>query len=205
MLRVTGGSWRGRRLRTLPGDATRPSMDAHRQSLMNVLGPDMTGERVLDLFAGSGAFGIECLSRGAARAVLVERSRGAAEVIRENLVTVGVGGGTDGGGGPAAELVVADCYALPRGGALAGEFDLVFVAPPYPHFRDERLRLERLLAALAAAPSPLLAADGVAVVQSDAGDFDAPLPQGLVRAGRRTWGRTEFTFLRREAGSPLPA
>jgi 16S rRNA (guanine(966)-N(2))-methyltransferase RsmD len=187
MLRITGGAWRGRRLATPPGDATRPSMDMHRQSLFNILGQDLSGERVLDLFAGSGAFALESLSRGAARAVMVERGRAGLDAIRRNLREIAPPPG-------AAELVDADCYALPP---LGGPFDLVFIAPPYPHFREERMRLDRLVASLAAGPAPLLAERGLAIVQSDAGDFPGEGVPGLEVADRRRWGRTEFTFLRR--------
>ena len=75
MIRIIGGAWRGRRIATPKGDATRPAANAHRESVMNILGPRLEGARVLDVFAGSGAFGLECLSRGAALAVFVERAR----------------------------------------------------------------------------------------------------------------------------------
>ena len=189
MLRITGGAWRGRKLLTLDGDATRPSMDAHRASLFNVLGQDLSGERVLDLFAGSGAFALECLSRGAARAVLVETSPGALAVIRKNVAAA-----TSVGGADRAEVVPGDCYALPP---LRGPFDLIFVAPPYPHFRTDRERVTALVASLAAGPAPLLAEDGLAIVQSDTGDFDPAGIPGVAPAGSRRWGRTDFTFLRR--------
>ena len=187
MLRITGGEWARRKLATPEGDATRPSMDMHRLSLFNILGQDLSGLRVLDLFAGSGAFAFESLSRGAAKAVLVERGRAALGVLRRNLRDLAPPTGT-------VEIVEADCYALPP---LAGPFDLVFVAPPYPHFREERARLDRLVASLAEGPSPLLAVGGVAIVQSDEGDFPAAELPGLVETDRRRWGRTEFTFLRR--------
>jgi 16S rRNA (guanine966-N2)-methyltransferase len=158
-------------------------MDAHRLSLFNVLGQDFAGERVLDLFAGSGAFALESLSRGAARAVLVERAPEALAAIEANVCSLR----------PEAarcEVIAADAYALP---ALGGPFDVVFVAPPYPHFRTERVRLAALLASLPG----LLDTEGIVVVQSDAGDFAGDPPPGLAASGRRRWGRTEFTFLRR--------
>ena len=69
VIRVTGGAWRGRRLRTPRGDGTRPSSDAYRESVLQLLGERVAGARVLDLFAGSGALGLECLSRGAAEVI----------------------------------------------------------------------------------------------------------------------------------------
>jgi 16S rRNA (guanine966-N2)-methyltransferase len=192
MLRITGGTWGGRQIETLPGGATRPSMDAHRLNLMNVLGQDLRGERVLDLFAGSGAFSIECLSRGAARAVLVEAARPALGVIHRNLNALAPPPG-------AAEVVTTDCYNLPP---LDGPFDLIFVAPPYDHFRDEKERLERLVVSLAAGPEPLLAPDGLVIVQSNAGDFTGTGLTGLEVAKQKRWGRTEFTLLRHAASAP---
>ena len=161
-------------------------MDAHRQSLFNVLGQDLSGDRVLDLFAGSGAFAFESLSRGAASAVLVERAAPALTVIRRNVDALRPGPGR-------CEVVAGDAYALPPLPVLAGPFDVVFVAPPYPHFRAERTRL----AALVASVGDLLSDGGVAVVQSDAGDFAGIPTPGLAVEGVRRWGRTEFTLLRR--------
>lgn len=187
MLRITGGSWRGRKILTPEGEATRPSMDAHRLNLMNVIGQDLSGDRVLDLFAGSGAFSFECLSRGAASAVLVELAKPALTVIRKNLATVAPKPGT-------AELVAADCYALPQ---LRSPFDIVFIAPPYPHFHEQRANLDRLVASLADPARPLLADDGIAIVQSNEGDFAGTGFAGLAVEGQRRWGRTDFTLLRR--------
>src|SRR5262245_1922027 len=88
-IRIIGGTWGGRRLETPKGEATRPATDAFRGRLVMILGPDLTGVRVLDLFAGSGAFGLEFVSRGADRAVLVERARPALDAIRRNVAALG--------------------------------------------------------------------------------------------------------------------
>src|ERR671934_2307496 len=87
-MRVVAGRFGGRRLRAPRGRDTRPTSDRVREALFSILGP-MEDARVLDLFAGSGALGIEALSRGAAHATFVERDRAAADVIRRNLATVG--------------------------------------------------------------------------------------------------------------------
>jgi len=195
-IRIIGGSWGGRRIATPPGDATRPATDAFRGRLINILGPDLTGTRVLDLFAGSGAFGLECLSRGAERAVMVERARGAVAVIRDNIAALAPPPG-------AAVLVPGDVYRLPDIVRSHAPFDIVIVAPPYPHFVEERACLAELLAAIAGPPT-LLAEGGEIVVQSDAGAFASFRVPGLVAHDTRTMGRTDFTFLRAAAGEGTP-
>jgi len=184
-IRIIGGAWGGRRIETPPGDATRPATDAFRGRLINILGPDLTGTRVLDLFAGSGAFGLECLSRGAERAVMVEKARAAVEAIRRNVAALAPP--------PDAAVVVAgDVYRLPDVVAANGPFDVVIVAPPYPHFVAERARLGELLASL----PPMLAEGADVVVQSSAGDFASFRVAGLESHDTRRMGKTDFTFLR---------
>src|SRR5258707_14629336 len=87
-MRVIAGQWGGRRLAAPPGRATRPTSDRVREALFSILGP-LDGERVLDLFAGSGALGLEALSRGAASATLVERAPAALRALRENVAALG--------------------------------------------------------------------------------------------------------------------
>lgn len=89
-MRVIAGEFRSRHLKTLPGVATRPTPDRLREALFNVLAPEIEDEVFLDAYAGTGAVGIEALSRGAARAIFIERSRSAVEVIRENLKSLGL-------------------------------------------------------------------------------------------------------------------
>ncbi len=121
MLRIVGGRWRGRSLK-VPGQGVRPTADRVREALFNLLGQRLDAERVLDLFAGSGALGIEALSRGAREAVFVEQRRGNAALIRANLEAL-----------DAADLgrvVVADAhrYVDRRDAEL---YDTVFADPPY--------------------------------------------------------------------------
>lgn len=121
-LRVTGGELGGRRLRA-PRSGVRPSADRVRESLFAILG-DLTGAAVLDLFAGSGALGIEALSRGAASLVCVERSRATLAVLRENLASLGLD--------PVARVMAGDAEAVIARLGRAGErFDLVLMDPPY--------------------------------------------------------------------------
>jgi 16S rRNA (guanine966-N2)-methyltransferase len=121
-MRVTGGEARGARLRTLPGGDTRPTTDMARKSVFDILGPTVSGARVLDLFAGTGALGIEALSRGASEAVFVENSREACSVIHANLSSTGLSG----------RGVVRRADAARWLARRAGEpFDLAFLDPPY--------------------------------------------------------------------------
>jgi 16S rRNA (guanine(966)-N(2))-methyltransferase RsmD len=84
-MRIIAGEFRSRRLKTLPGLSTRPTPDRLREALFNILAPEIEGVTFIDAYAGTGAVGIEALSRGAARAIFIERSKTAAEIIRENL------------------------------------------------------------------------------------------------------------------------
>ena len=123
--RVIAGTARGVRL-AAPGPGTRPLADRVKQTLFAILEPDLPGAVVLDLFAGSGAGGIEALSRGAARAIFVEKDAGAARVLAENLRRTRLDG--------AGRVVRRDAVAWltdPAGAAADGPFDIVLVDPPY--------------------------------------------------------------------------
>ncbi len=90
-MRVIAGEFRSRALKSLPGLDTRPTPDRMRESLFSILAPELSGAVFLDAYAGTGAVGIEALSRGASRVIFIERGRDAAGIIRENLKTLGVG------------------------------------------------------------------------------------------------------------------
>ncbi len=118
-MRVIAGEFRSRRLKTLPGLATRPTPDRLRETLFNVLAPVIDGCLFLDAYAGTGAVGIEALSRGARKSVFVEKNRAAVEVIRENLASLGLA--------DRAEVFTGKTLAvLERITA-----DIVFLDPPY--------------------------------------------------------------------------
>jgi 16S rRNA (guanine966-N2)-methyltransferase len=117
-LRVVAGEFKGRRLASPRGAGTRPTADRVREALFSMLG-DVDGARVLDLYAGSGALGIEALSRGAASAVFVERDPAAVAAIERNLTAVGV------------EAVVVRQDVLRYLARAEGPFELVFCDPPY--------------------------------------------------------------------------
>jgi 16S rRNA (guanine966-N2)-methyltransferase len=152
-MRVIAGRLGGRRLRAPAGAAVRPTADRVREALFSMLG-DVDGARVLDLFAGTGALGIEALSRGAASAVFVERDARAARVLEANLAALGLKA-------PAAEVRRGDAAGALRTARERQEtYDLVLIDPPYRQadvWRGE----------LATALPPLLAPAARIVVETD--------------------------------------
>ena len=175
------------------GAGTRPLADRVKQAVFGSLEPLLPGAAVLDLCAGTGAAAIEALSRGAVRAVLVERDPGAARVIAENLRRTGLAG--------AARVVRGDAVAAVRDLATAGEsFDLVIVDPPYA---ETSLR-DAILDRLGASDGPLR--DGATVVATAYWREPPPTEIGLLRSTRvRRFGETAVTFYRREAGGTADA
>jgi 16S rRNA (guanine966-N2)-methyltransferase len=121
-MRIVAGRWRGRRLVAPAGRTVRPTADRVREAWMSIVGPQLPGARVLDLFAGSGALGIEALSRGAASADLVENAARSIAAINENLALVGAG--------EAARVHRADALRFVKGLA-AHSYDVAFADPPY--------------------------------------------------------------------------
>lgn len=119
-LRIIGGAWRGRRFRFAPLEGLRPSPDRVRETLFNWLRDQIVGSRCLDLFAGSGALGIEALSRGAAQVVFVDRESAAVRELKANLALLGATNG---------EAMRADALQFLRGAPRT--FDIVFLDPPF--------------------------------------------------------------------------
>jgi len=124
-MRITGGMIRGRRLAKIKGSTIRPTSDMVRASIFNILGQTLTDLKILDLFAGTGSLGIECLSRGAKEAVFIDKSRRAIDTIKKNLALCGYE--------PLSTIIREE---LPKGLAHirdlgCGHFDLVFIDPPY--------------------------------------------------------------------------
>ena len=117
-MRVITGSARGRRLKTPEGEDIRPTTDNVKESVFNILQFDIEGRRVLDLFAGTGQLGIECLSRGAREAVFIDADRDAVKIVKENLKTCGF----------SAPVLQQDALSFLNN---CGKFDLVFIDPPY--------------------------------------------------------------------------
>ncbi len=184
--RVIAGSARGIRLQA-PGAGTRPFGDRVKQTLFAILEPDLPGARFLDLFAGSGAGGIEALSRGAAVAVFVERDAAAVTAIQSNLRATGLAGP------PRAIVVRAEVTAFLGWPGGPQPFDIVLVDPPYAEIE---LR-DRVLAELGAPDAPLAAAGRVVVKHFWR---DQPVATiGLLASERgRRFGETALTFYRRQ-------
>jgi 16S rRNA (guanine966-N2)-methyltransferase len=182
---VIAGSARGQAL-LAPGEGTRPLGDRVKQTLFAILEPAIRAGAFLDLFAGSGAAGIEALSRGAEHAVFVERDGGAVRTIDANLAGSRLR--------EKATLVRGDAVAWLRGPGLhAGPFTAAVLDPPYD--RPELIN-ETLQAISAAGPNGVLAVDGIAVAKHF---WKAPVPAefGLLRSVReRRFGETGLTFLR---------
>lgn len=169
-MRIISGSRRGHTIEAPPGRGTRPTSDRVRENIFNILGP-VDDADVLDLYAGSGAMGLEALSRGAASAVFVERDRDAVRAIERNLDKLRLRG----------TVLRQDALAV-----LAAEkrkYDLVFVDPPYEMYTDIQPRLARHL------PS-ILAEDGVVVVETDK-RIEPDLP--LESRTSRTYGSARVT------------
>lgn len=121
-MRITGGIFGGRIIKTVPGLKTRPTPDKVRQAIFNMIMHDIEDTRVLDLFAGSGALGIEALSHGAKAATFIEKGRGQIKVIEENLKSLGLDG----------VVIENDYKSACRALSEAGEkFDIIFADPPY--------------------------------------------------------------------------
>ena len=120
-MRVITGSARGKRLKELPGMATRPTTDRVKEGLFSALQFEIEGRRVLDLFAGTGQLGIECLSRGAASAVFVDRRKDAVALIKDNLKATGLAQN--------ARVVSGDSMEYLK--SVRERFDLIFLDPPY--------------------------------------------------------------------------
>ena len=174
-MRIVGGIAKGRRLAT-PARGTRPTSDRAREALFSSLAGllDLAGARVLDLFAGSGAVGLEALSRGARTATFVESDRAACEVLRHNIETVGLPG-AEVHRRPAATHLVA--------GGADDPYDLVFADPPYA-FGEQQLGV--LLATLA--EPPWLAEQAVVVVERSARGPQPRWPESIEAIKQRRYG-----------------
>jgi 16S rRNA (guanine(966)-N(2))-methyltransferase RsmD len=131
-MRVIGGEFRSRRLQSMPGLEVRPTPDKIRESLFNILHGEIEGAVFVDAYAGTGAVGIEALSRGARHAIFIEKDRAAVNLIRSNLAALGV---------EARARVIQGSAALHLAGLQA---HIVFIDPPYPKEREYRAALEAL-------------------------------------------------------------
>ena len=179
-MRIIAGRCRGRRLMAPTWEGVRPTSDRLRETLFNVLAPDVAGASVLDVYAGTGAVGLEALSRGAASVVFVERDRRAVALLRRNAAACGA---------EACAIVARDAVAALRA-PLPGPFDIVFLDPPYTDAaRDAAVSL----AARHVAPGGVL-------VLEHATRVDAPAHAGGLRCARQIrQGDSTLSFYRAPA------
>ncbi len=178
-MRVISGSAKGRKLKSVPGEGTRPITDRVKEALFNILAGDVPGCRFLDLFAGTGGVGIEALSRGAAKAVFVEQGRAALETIRANLAHTRLEAN--------AQVERANVFSFLAAPPNA-PFDFIYVAPPqYKNLWIETLR------ALDANPA-WLANDGAIIVQIHPREFTPLELRCLELVDERKYGSTRLDF-----------
>jgi 16S rRNA (guanine966-N2)-methyltransferase len=173
-VRVVAGTHGGRRIEAPPGRGTRPTSDRVREALFSILGDAVEGADVLDLFAGSGALGIEAMSRGAASATFVESDARAVAVIERNLAQLGLEG----------RVHRRDVFAWL--GTAGGPYGLVFADPPYSSASPAAQRLSELL-------PPLLRETSLTVTESDKRD---PLTLTMPLVDERTYGDTRIAIHR---------
>ena len=186
-MRIIGGEFKGRRLAVTRGRQIRPTSDRVREAIFDILGPHWTFPHCLDLFAGTGALGIEALSRGAEEVVFVEQGKGALVVLKGNLEALGL----------KARSKVLPVTAK-KGILLLGErgevFDLIFMDPPYG-----KEAVGKTLAEIARIG--ILTATGIIVAEHASRDL-IPLSRGLELAQQRRYGDTMVSFFRKGAPSP---
>jgi len=195
-LRLIGGAWRGRRIEFADQDGLRPSGDRCRETLFNWLQTRIPGSRCLDLFAGSGALGLEAASRGAALVEMVELNPQAASMLAEQIATLTVNPGEQKGSGVIPPTAAADirlrqqdALELLSSGALAEQrFDIVFVDPPF------ELELQSEVLALLH-QHPCLSVDAVVYMETDQRDLAACLQPGWQIDREKRAGNVSFGLL----------
>ncbi len=177
-MRVIGGTAKGRTLKSVPGDSTRPILDRVKTALFDILRPNISGSSVLDLFGGTGAVGIEALSQGASHCVFLDVNVRAVATIKENLASCGL---TD-----QAEVRHTDAFIYLKN--TQKSFDLVYVAPPqYKGIWIEALRT------IAERPH-LIAPGGKIIVQIDPKEYEALNLETLREQSQRSYGNTVLVF-----------
>jgi 16S rRNA (guanine966-N2)-methyltransferase len=182
-MRIVAGRFRGKALNSPSDQSTRPTGDRVRESMFNILasrlGPIFEGKRVLDLFAGTGALGFEALSRGASHVTFVETGAEARGLIRDHIEAFGAGGIT--------KLLRRDATALGTPGSF-GQFDLVFLDPPYGQGLGEK--------ALAHVAANGWLAPGATLVLEESVEAEVEIPAGFTLDDRREYGAAAVYFLR---------
>ena len=177
--RVIGGIAKGRQLKLVPGDTTRPIMDRVKESLFNIIGRRVFDAVVCDLFAGTGSVGIEALSRGAHHTLFIDQERRAIETIRENLALTKLS--------HKATVRRADAFVL-LGQPSASPFDIIYIAPP--QYKGMWLKTLTMLDQ----NQNWLTPDGLIVVQIDPVEREQPALNRLYLVDERTYGNTLLLF-----------
>jgi len=187
-MRIIGGELRGRRISAPKGRATRPMLDRVREAMFSTVGDWLEGGQVLDLFAGSGSLGIEALSRGAAKARLVERNPKTAALLAANLKALELSG--------RAEVVIGN--ALDRASwGKRGSADLIFFDPPYPLLEDPNARTE-VLAVLASLACEVLLPEGLLVFHAQRGAVGQAAFDQRLEVEERRYGTNSLWYVKRE-------
>ncbi|MCI8537774.1 MAG: 16S rRNA (guanine(966)-N(2))-methyltransferase RsmD [Oscillospiraceae bacterium] len=180
-MRVITGTARGRKLKELTGLETRPTTDRVKEGLFNIIQFDIEGRRVLDLFSGTGQLGIECLSRGAERAVFVDQRKDAAALIRDNLKTTGL----------EARAAVVQGDAMAYLSACQETFHIILLDPPYESGLMNQA-LERIVR------FDILSGNGIIVCETPAGQALPELPAPYRKDREYRYGKIMLTLYRRE-------
>ena len=179
-LRITGGEKRGRKLFSPPADTIRPASDMIRQAVFNMLQHEITGSRFYDIFAGTGVVGIEAISRGAERAIFVERDRKQLRLLERNIAHVGVEA--------SSEVRLADAYLWSRHFTPGPEPTIVFLGPPYEKFTEDELTTTM---DLVRATQERMRDEDILVLQFDSSVADDALPDRECWYRVRRYGKTK--------------
>jgi 16S rRNA (guanine966-N2)-methyltransferase len=188
-IRVIAGSAKGKRLKLVPGDTTRPVMDRVKEALFSILGGDILDAHVLDLFAGTGSVGIEALSRGAEFALFVDNNAQAIKTIRENLALTHLES--------RASVRRADALRLLEG-QPAGTFDIIYIAPP------QYMGLWKQALSALDRHSAWLTTNGIAIVQIDPDEQEPIALANLSPYDERRYGNTLLWFFERSETKTTP-
>ena len=189
-MRVIAGSARGISLTSVKGDKTRPIQDRTKESLFNILSGVIQDSRVMDLYAGTGAIGIEALSRGAASCIFVEHDKQVVPIIKDNLVATRL----------QDKATVIKCDVLESASYLEREgvkLDIVFAAPPYPLVEKNAYRSELLTFFAILSEKHIIEPEGVVILQQRKAEFQMPPEAACLELfDTRMYGDTQVLFFR---------
>jgi len=183
VMRVISGSAKGRRLDSVPGDSTRPITDRVKESLFNIIGPEIQNSKFLDLFAGTGGVGIEALSRGAEFSLFIDLNRRAIKTVHTNLKITQLA--------DRAQVIQGNAFAI-LGGPASDQYDYIYIAPP--QYKGMWLKVLEILDT----HQDWLSPDGWVIVQIHPKEFIPHNLAHLVEFDRRIYGSTLLLFFQDE-------